>query len=203
MRRRYTTFTLLLLDAVCGVGLFNLARLLRGLPGEGDYLLGSLLVPLGVTMVALRLVDGYSPRCDMLSADYASQHLVAFTGATLTVLLITHALLTNGYPLQMSRLVTLVAMAAYAITSLGYRRAIHLRRLEQRGQRSLLFVGDRPSLQSFTAECGRPVSASICTRWKPTPPARAHQRPLPRSSRSWIGRDSSSRRLSSANPRPG
>jgi len=155
MRRRYTTFTLLLLDAVCGVGLFNLARLLRGLPGEGDYLLGSLLVPLGVTMVALRLVDGYSPRCDMLSADYASQHLVAFTGATLTVLLITHALLTNGYPLQMSRLVTLAAMAAYAITSLGYRRAIHLRRLEQRGQRSLLFVGDRPSLQSFTAECGR------------------------------------------------
>lgn len=155
MRRRYTTFTLLLLDVVCGVGVFNLALLLRSLPGGEDFLLGSLILPLGVTMIALYLVDGYSPRCDMLSADYASQHLVAFGGATLVVLLFTHALLAGGYPLQTSRLVTVLAMIAYAAVSLGYRRTIQLRRLERRAQRSLLFIGDGPSLNSFSAECGR------------------------------------------------
>jgi len=155
MRRRYTTVTLLLLDAVCGVGVFNLALLLRGLPGGEDFLFGSLVLPLGVTMIALYLIDGYSPRCDMLSADYASQHLVAFGGATLLVLLVTHALLAGGYPLQTSRLVSVLAMTAYAAVSLGYRRTIHLRRLERRAQRSLLFIGDGPSLHSFSAECGR------------------------------------------------
>jgi len=155
MRRRYTTFTLLLLDAVCGVGVFNLALLLRGLPGGEDFLFGSLILPLSATMIALYLVDGYSPRCDMLSVDYASQHLVAFGGATLFVLLVTHALLAGGYPLQTSRLVSVLAMIAYAAVSLGYRRTIHLRRLERRAQRSLLFIGDGPSLSSFSAECGR------------------------------------------------
>ena len=152
MRRRYTTFTLLMLDVACGVGVFNLAFLLRGV---GEPVLTALLPPIAVTLIALYLVDAYNPRADMLSVDYASQHLVAFAGATLFVLLITHAVASGGYALQTSRLVTGLAMTGYAAISLGYRRSLYLRRLRRREARSLLFIGDEASFRTFSGECDR------------------------------------------------
>jgi exopolysaccharide biosynthesis polyprenyl glycosylphosphotransferase len=150
MRRRYTTFTLLLLDVACGVGVFNLAFLLRGV---GDAVFLALVPPIAATLIALYLVDGYNPRADLLSVDYASQHLVAFAGATVFVLLFTHAIASGGYALQTSRLVSGLAMLGYATVSLAYRRAIYLRRLRRREARSLLFIGDEASFRSFETEC--------------------------------------------------
>lgn len=152
MQRRYTTLTLLLLDAACGVGVFNLAFLLRGV---GEPVIAALVAPIVVTLIAVHLVDGYSPRCDMLSADYASQHLIACGGAAAVVLMITHVVAAAGYALQTSRLVTVIAMIAFAAVSLSYRRAIYVRRLRRRKAGSLLFIGDEASFRSFAGECGR------------------------------------------------
>jgi hypothetical protein len=52
------------------------------------------------------LIDGYRDRTDMLSLDFASQHLIAMVGATLATLLLTFAVIPANYPLQGSRAVT-------------------------------------------------------------------------------------------------
>ena len=153
--RRYTTFTLLALDILCSVGVFNVVAIVRGLGWRGDWLLASLLAPIGFTVFALYLIDGYSPRTDMLSIDYASQHSIAFLGAMLATLVLTFVFAPGGYELQSSRLVISLSFVGMAALSLGYRRTIYFRRLAARVRRSILFVGDRASCDPFQAECAR------------------------------------------------
>ena len=155
MRRRYTTITLLLLDILCAIGVFNLASLVRGVGLRHGLMLDSLAAPVGILLFALYLVDGYSPRTDMLSADYASQHCIALLGAMAGTLLLTFALVSGGYELQSSRLVISLSFLGLAAITLGYRRAIYLRRLAARGNRCIVFVGDEQSSEDFRRECTR------------------------------------------------
>jgi exopolysaccharide biosynthesis polyprenyl glycosylphosphotransferase len=155
MRRRYTTFTLLFLDLVCAVGIFNVASLVRGFGIREWLLLPGLVAPLAILVFAIYLIDGYSPRTDMLSADYASQHTIAIVGAMLGTLLLTFVFVTDGYTLQSSRLVIMLSFVGFLAVSLGYRRGIYLQRLAARGKRSILFVGDTASSEAFAAECAK------------------------------------------------
>jgi exopolysaccharide biosynthesis polyprenyl glycosylphosphotransferase len=155
MRRRFTTFTLLLLDLICAVGIFNVASLVRGFGLREWLLLPGLAAPLAIMVFAVFLIDGYSPRTDMLSVDYASQHTIALLGAMLGTLLLTFVFVTDGYTLQSSRLVIMLGFMGFTAVSLGYRRIIYLRRLAVRGSRSVLFVGDKSSRENFAAECAK------------------------------------------------
>lgn len=152
MRRRYTTLTLVGLDILCLIGVFNVASFARGIGLREGLLAEALIAPIAIILFAIYLIDGYSPRTDMLSVDYASQHAIALLGALFAILLLIFVFVSGGYELQSSRLVVSLSVLGFTAISLGYRRIIYLRRLSSRGSRSILFVGDRESCAAFRAE---------------------------------------------------
>jgi exopolysaccharide biosynthesis polyprenyl glycosylphosphotransferase len=149
--QRKTSLALLVLDLVASVAVFNLVAHFRGI-GIADQLV--LLLPIAALVAASYLIQGYSTRTDMLSVDYASQHTIALVGAMLATLLLTYAFnIPGGYTLQSSRFVVAVSFLALIPLTLGYRRLLYLRTSASRGERALVFLGDRPSCDAFRLEC--------------------------------------------------
>jgi exopolysaccharide biosynthesis polyprenyl glycosylphosphotransferase len=152
-RFRPTTLLLLALD-LAGVWLcFNAAIYLRGL--SSGLVLTPLLGPMGLSVVAIYLVDGYKARTDMMSLDYTSQHVIALLAALTLTLLLTFAVVPAGYELQSSRGVILVAYAVLIPLTLVYRRVAYARAVNAAGVRSIVFVGDPGSCQAFREECAK------------------------------------------------
>jgi len=145
---------LALLDVVATVLVFNLASWLRGVTLSEPLLLQQLAVPIIALVVAIYLVQGYKLRTDLLSVDYASQHTIAVAGAMLATLLLTFVIARPGVEIapQSSRVVIGVSFLALIPVTLLYRRLLHLRQVAARGERSLVFVGDRESCDAFQAE---------------------------------------------------
>ena len=89
--------------------------------------------PLLVLVATLHLIDGYGARTDMLSLDYASQHLIASVAAAILTLLPHVCFLPSGFELQSSRAVILSSFALVGPLTLAYRRVTYsaVRRLEE------------------------------------------------------------------------
>ena len=156
MRTRHLhTLVLLGLDLLAGLLVFNAVAWLRGIAGPGAWLFSPLLWPLLFTVTALYLIDGYRSRTEMMSADYTSQHLLAFLLALVFTLLITFVAIPGGFPLQGSRIVIALAFVVLGFTTLSYRRSVH-RWAEQGQQKScILFIGDTAACDDFKALCIR------------------------------------------------
>lgn len=150
---RKTTLAIFLLDIVSLVLAFNAMSLARGIQIFNSPIIGPLMAPCGLLIVALYLIDGYKLRTDMLSLDYASQHMIAVISAMLATLLVTFAVVPSGYPLQQSRSVIALSFLAVAPINLGYRRFFYRYNLRKRQLRSLVFLGDRASALEFREEC--------------------------------------------------
>jgi exopolysaccharide biosynthesis polyprenyl glycosylphosphotransferase len=148
---RQTSFVLLLLDLVVAVLVFNVVAHFWGVGSR--FLLEPLIWPLFSLVAGIYLIDGYRPRTDMLSLDYASQHTIAVTLALLATLLFTFVFIKNDYALQSSRGVIAFSFIALFPLTLGYRRMIYARAVASRGERSFVFLGDRASYTAFHAEC--------------------------------------------------
>jgi exopolysaccharide biosynthesis polyprenyl glycosylphosphotransferase len=143
----------LLADAVTVLLVFNCVTYLRGL--NAPPLSWQLLLPLGVQVTAMFLIDGYGARADMLSLDYASLHLIASFFAVLATLLVTYAFGSLGHKLQSSRAVIILSFGLIGPITLAVRRILYERTSEARGGRSLVFVGERADFDAFSAECAR------------------------------------------------
>ncbi len=153
--KRKTSLLLFVLDA-CLVGIvFHVMGNLRGVDVFSLYPTSVLLLPLSFIVMALYLIDGYRPRTDMMSLDYASQHTIALLAAMLGTLLITYAVITNSFPLQTSRLVILLSFVTFIPVSLIYRRLIYHRNSLREKTRSIVFVGDIASCLVFRDEARR------------------------------------------------
>jgi exopolysaccharide biosynthesis polyprenyl glycosylphosphotransferase len=148
---RATPYILLLLDLAMTVLVFNVVSHFRGVADH--FLFGALLPPALALGFALYLIDGYRPRTDMLSVDYASQHTIALIAALLATLLFTYAFVTGGYALQSSRGVIALSFVGLFPLTLGYRRMFYQRSLAARGTQSFVFLGDQASCRSFREEC--------------------------------------------------
>ena len=150
-------FTLVLVatDMAAVLLSFNAVAIARGVASIADPLLWPLIVPACLFVGALALIDGYTPRTDFLSSDYTSQHLIAMLVAMIGTLLFTFVLLTGGYPLQQSRLVTALAFALAAPVTLVARRLLALRRAAVRRHHAVVFVGDADDARLFRDECER------------------------------------------------
>ena len=151
-------FTLALLAGdLAGVILaFNTVGFLRGIVSLPENpLLWPLLVPAALLIAALALIDGYSPRTDLLSLDYTSQHLIATSLAMLATLLITFVIFSGGLQLQQSRAVILLAFLLHAPCALFIRRILALRRAAVHRFHGVVFIGDPASGQTFADECTR------------------------------------------------
>ncbi|MBP6506833.1 MAG: exopolysaccharide biosynthesis polyprenyl glycosylphosphotransferase [Opitutaceae bacterium] len=150
---RYTSISLLLLDMIAVFMAFNISGLLRGVVQLDSLVTFPLLGPLVLMLLGFYLIDGYKARTDMLSLDYASQHLITLLVAMLCTLLITFVLIPSGYTLQQSRSVVASSFLLLMPITLFYRRAIYNARMRVWQQRSLVFVGDAASCLLFAEEC--------------------------------------------------
>jgi len=133
--------------------IFNLVILMRGLPH--GVVLVPLLAPALVFFFSLHLIDGYGARADMLSVDYASIHFIATFSAAIGTLLLTFAFIPPGFELQSSRAVILLSFGFLGPITLAYRRLLYHRTVVSRGERNLVFVGDKDDFETFSAECVR------------------------------------------------
>jgi exopolysaccharide biosynthesis polyprenyl glycosylphosphotransferase len=152
MTARTIALTLLLLDAVAAIAVFNLISYARGVPSE-HLILQPLIGPIAALLIAVYLVQGFRQRTDMLSVDYASQHAIAIIGAMLATLLLTYVFLPAGYELQSSRAVIALSFLTLIPLTLGYRRLLYLRTAAIQDARTIVFVGDRESCRLFECEC--------------------------------------------------
>jgi exopolysaccharide biosynthesis polyprenyl glycosylphosphotransferase len=156
VHHRRLAVLLALLDLAALVLVFNLAvagYLHR--PNELGIVFLPLLAPFAILVVALYLIDGYKSRTDMISVDYTSHHLIALGSTLMATLLLTYVIIPGGYPLQQSRAV--IALSFFLLTpiTLGYRRLIYQLQLRRRGQRTLIFWGNRVSCVLFHEECAK------------------------------------------------
>ena len=146
---------LLALDIASLIAVFNAIMVLRGLSADGDLVVVPLIGPMLVLVLALHLIDGYSPRADMISVDYTSMHTIALCSAMIAILLMTFVVLPGGYELQSSRIVIALSFLVLIPTTLSYRRLVYQHVASKRGTRSLAFIGDAASCQAFKRECER------------------------------------------------
>ena len=147
--------------AVLGVDLasvflaFNTVAVLRGIAYPLDPVVLPLAIPAALLVLALALIDGYSPRSDFLSLDYTSQHLIAVFAAVIGTLLFTFVLLPAGVLLQQSRIVATFSFLLAAPIGLAARRVLALRRAAVRRDHAIAFVGDDDAAAEFREECRR------------------------------------------------
>lgn len=150
---RFTTLLLILLDAAAVIVAYYFMAWTRGLPILGDPLLAAMPLLVGMHILALYLIEGYSPRTDMMSVTYTSQHTIALLFVLLFTLLFTYVFFKAGFPLQASRLMTLGAFVLLIPLTISYRRLIYQYRLRQQQQRYFMFLGSPESCIAFKEEC--------------------------------------------------
>jgi exopolysaccharide biosynthesis polyprenyl glycosylphosphotransferase len=150
---RKISLLLLVADTLAVVAVFNLVIFLRGLTPA--LFIASLSAPAAVFLFSLLLIDGYGASSDMLSVDYASIHFIATFSACIATLLLTFAFIPPGFELQSSRAVVLLSFGILGPLTLAYRRAIYSRTVVARGERNLIFVGEKADFDLFSAECVR------------------------------------------------
>jgi len=144
--------SLLALDAAALIGVFNLLGWIRGLYWSGEFLVEPFLLPLGVLIVGLYLIDGYKLRTDMLSVNYTSEHTIALLSVLVVMSLITFVFLTEFYLLQQSRGVLVGGYLLLIPFTIGYRRFLYGRLIHDRRGFCFLFLGPEEAFKAFSAE---------------------------------------------------
>jgi exopolysaccharide biosynthesis polyprenyl glycosylphosphotransferase len=152
-RRRFITLALLFLDIIATVIVFTFVAFLRGLPIHDELTFAALIVPILAIIFGLTLIDGYNARTDMISVNYASQHMIALLAVMIGVLLLTYGIITSPFALQSSRSVIVISFVLLLPLTVAYRRLFYLRNLRFRGEQWVVFVGDAVSRDLFKIEC--------------------------------------------------
>ena len=150
---KQVSYSLILLDAIVVMLIFNLTGYARGVIELDTPILAALQLPVLVHVLSVYLIDGYNSRTDMMSITYTSLHVIALFAALLITLLLTYAFIPGGFPLQTSRFVTSVSCLAVIPVTLGYRRFFYQRQHTRRQQRYFLFLGSPESGLAFKEEC--------------------------------------------------
>jgi exopolysaccharide biosynthesis polyprenyl glycosylphosphotransferase len=150
---RKIPFVLVLLDIAAVIVAYNFMAWSRGLIVLTDPILAPLPLLVSMHVLAVYLIDGYSPRTDMMSVTYTSLHTIALVFVMLCTLLLTYAFFSAGFPLQSSRLVTIGAFLLLIPLTLSYRRILYQRQQARKQQRYFMFLGSPESCIAFKEEC--------------------------------------------------
>jgi exopolysaccharide biosynthesis polyprenyl glycosylphosphotransferase len=152
-RRRLASLLLVGSDFACVIVVFHVIAWLRGTQALGTLYNPALLVPFGVLVLAIHLIDGYSTRTDMLSLGYTSQHAIALVAGGLAMLVVTFVFIREQSSLQSSRTVIALSFFALIPITLSYRRWLALRAAARGRQRAIVFVGSQASCVVFKETC--------------------------------------------------
>jgi exopolysaccharide biosynthesis polyprenyl glycosylphosphotransferase len=154
-KRRRFAFTLFVADVAFLFVTVNIIGWLRGTVALAEPMLLPLVGPVALLVLAISLVEGYSRRTDMLSADYATRHMVAVIVAWLATLMLTFVVLADGYELQQSRMVITLGFFAWMPLSLWLRRCYAQRGIVGARTRQIAYLGESAGFAEFTQECAR------------------------------------------------
>lgn len=154
-RGRLVTLSLLGLDIVAVFLVFNFVAWTRGVAHWDTPIMGPLILPVFMHILAVYLIDGYSSRTDMMSVTYTSLHAIALVVVALCTLLLTYVIIPAGFPLQVSRIVPSVSAMLLVPTTLVYRRLFYQHQQARKQQRYFLFLGSPESSLAFKEECRR------------------------------------------------
>ena len=102
----------------------------------------ALFLPLGVLVLSLALVGGYSVRMDFASLRYASEHLIACAAASILAALLLYVGASFGPNPTSSRAIFATSFLIFAILSLVYRRLFWFRTSTFRAQGKFLVIAD-------------------------------------------------------------
>ncbi|MFZ5495218.1 MAG: exopolysaccharide biosynthesis polyprenyl glycosylphosphotransferase [Verrucomicrobiota bacterium] len=152
---RLVTLALVVLDALAVFLVFNFVAWTRGVAGWDALIVAPLALPLAMHVIAVYLIDGYSPRSDMMSVTYTSLHTIALLVVALCTLLLTFVVIPAGFPLQVSRFVPAASAVLLIPVTLFYRRVLYQRQQAHKQQRYFLFLGSPESCLAFKEECRR------------------------------------------------
>ncbi len=152
---RTTAYGLLVADIIATIVVFNIMAHYRDLGLASHLIVGPLGTPIAALVLAIYLIEGYKARTDMLSVDYTSQHSIAVLGAMVATVLLTFVVLPSGYELQSSRILVVLSFLTLIPLTIGYRRLVYQMLLQMRGERSLVFLGNRASSEMFRDECNK------------------------------------------------
>ncbi len=152
---RFLTAILVLLDAVAVVVAFNFVAWAWGVIHWEGFILAPLTLPVLMHFFAVYLIDGYSPRTDLMSVTYTSLHTIALVFVLLFTLLLTYAFIPAGFALQVSRLVITGACVLLIPVTLSYRRVLYQRVQAHQQQRYFMFLGSEENCIAFKEECRR------------------------------------------------
>ena len=150
---RTTTIALVGLDTLAVMIAFNLVAGVRGVVHWDSLLLAPLVLPMVMHVLAVYLIDGYSPRTDMMSVTDTSLHAIALLFVLLFTLLLTYAIMPAGFALQVSRLAITGTCLLLIPVTLSYRRFFYQRQLAHKQQRYFMFLGSPESCIAFKEEC--------------------------------------------------
>jgi len=152
---RYVTLALVVLDIVMVFIVFNFVAWTRGVMHWDAPIMAPLVLPILMHFLAVYLIDGYSPRSDMMSVTYTSLHAIALLFVAVLTLLLTYVIIPAGFPLQVSRFVPIASSLLLIPSTLAYRRVFYQRQLAKRQQRYFMFLGSPESCVAFREECHR------------------------------------------------
>lgn len=152
---RFVAFVLLALDILAVFLVFNFVAWTRGVAAFDLPIVAPLTLPVFMHLLAVYLIDGYSPRTDMMSVTYTSLHSIALLVVALCTLILTYVVIPAGFPLQVSRIVPSVSAVLLIPTTLVYRRLFYQRQQARKQQRYFLFLGSPESCLAFKEECRR------------------------------------------------
>lgn len=150
---RIVTLILVLLDAVAVIVAFNFTAWCWGVLQWEGFILAPLTLPMLMHLLAIYLIDGYSPRTDLMSVTYTSLHAIALVFVLLFTLLLTYAFIPAGFALQVSRLVITGACLLLIPVTLSYRRMLYQRVQAHKQQRYFMFLGSAENCIAFKEEC--------------------------------------------------
>ncbi len=152
---KHVTLALVALDTIAVFLVFNFVAWTRGVAHWDSLIMAPLILPVAMHVLAVYLIDGYSPRSDMMSVTYTSLHTIALVGVTLLTLLLTFVVIPAGFPLQVSRFVPAASSVLLIPLTLTYRRLFYQRQLANKQQRYFMFLGSPESCIAFKEECRR------------------------------------------------
>jgi exopolysaccharide biosynthesis polyprenyl glycosylphosphotransferase len=152
---RLVTLALVVLDTIAVFLVFNFVAWTRGVAHWDAPITSPLILPVLMHLFAVHLIDGYSPRTDMMSVTYTSLHAIALLAVALCTLLLTFVVIPAGFPLQVSRVVPVVSCVLLVPVTLVYRRIFYQRQQARKQQRYFLFLGSPESCLAFKEECRR------------------------------------------------
>ena len=146
-RERVLMLLLLVLDCAIWAGIYTGLSELTG--AFNEYGVAEVVLPMLISVLTLALVGAYSPRSNMKSLPYASEHIIACLVAFLVSAVVVYIVASFDGGVASSRAIFGASFLIFGILTLAQRRLFFSTSARTRENRRLLVISDADSGERF------------------------------------------------------